>query len=57
MIGNLKGVIYEIDEDHCLVDVHGVGYVADLLGTDACSPARDLASRSNCSSRPMSAKT
>ena len=28
MIGKLKGVIDEIDEDHCLVDVHGVGYVA-----------------------------
>jgi Holliday junction DNA helicase RuvA len=28
MIGKLKGVIDEIDEDHCVVDVHGVGYVA-----------------------------
>ncbi|HEY5820098.1 MAG TPA: Holliday junction branch migration protein RuvA [Mesorhizobium sp.] len=28
MIGKLKGVIDEIDEDHCIVDVHGVGYVA-----------------------------
>ncbi|MBX3566649.1 MAG: Holliday junction branch migration protein RuvA [Rhizobiaceae bacterium] len=28
MIGKLKGVIDEIGEDHCVVDVHGVGYVA-----------------------------
>ncbi len=28
MIGKLKGTVDEIDEDHCTVDVHGVGYVA-----------------------------
>ncbi len=28
MIGKLKGVIDEIGEDFCVVDVHGVGYVA-----------------------------
>ncbi|MBL8580762.1 MAG: Holliday junction branch migration protein RuvA [Rhizobiaceae bacterium] len=28
MIGKLKGVVDEIAEDHCVVDVHGVGYVA-----------------------------
>ncbi|EFG9941066.1 Holliday junction branch migration protein RuvA, partial [Escherichia coli] len=28
MIGKLKGTVDEIDEDHCIVDVHGVGYVA-----------------------------
>jgi len=28
MIGKLKGVIDEIGEDHCVIDVHGVGYVA-----------------------------
>jgi holliday junction DNA helicase RuvA len=28
MIGKLKGTIDEIGEDHVLVDVHGVGYVA-----------------------------
>ncbi|WP_027166722.1 Holliday junction branch migration protein RuvA [Mesorhizobium sp. WSM3224] len=28
MIGKLKGTLDEIDEDSCLVDVHGVGYVA-----------------------------
>jgi Holliday junction DNA helicase RuvA len=28
MIGKLKGVVDEIGEDHCVVDVHGVGYVA-----------------------------
>jgi holliday junction DNA helicase RuvA len=28
MIGKLKGTIDEIEEDHCIVDVHGVGYVA-----------------------------
>lgn len=28
MIGKLKGTLDEIEEDHCLVDVHGVGYVA-----------------------------
>ena len=28
MIGKLKGTVDEIDEDHCVVDVHGVGYVA-----------------------------
>jgi Holliday junction DNA helicase RuvA len=27
MIGKLKGTIDEIAEDHCIVDVHGVGYV------------------------------
>ena len=37
MIGKLKGTVDEIDEDHCIVDVHGVGYVA------FCS-ARTLAS-------------
>ncbi|AZO11090.1 MULTISPECIES: Holliday junction branch migration protein RuvA [unclassified Mesorhizobium] len=37
MIGKLKGTLDEIDEDSCLVDVHGVGYVA------YCS-ARTLAS-------------
>ncbi len=37
MIGKLKGVIDEIAEDHVVVDVHGVGYVA------FCS-ARTLAS-------------
>lgn len=28
MIGKLKGVIDEIAEDHAIIDVHGVGYVA-----------------------------
>ncbi|MCG7508693.1 Holliday junction branch migration protein RuvA [Mesorhizobium retamae] len=28
MIGKLKGTVDEIDEDHCLIDVHGVGYIA-----------------------------
>jgi len=28
MIGKLKGVLEEIGEDHCVVDVGGVGYVA-----------------------------
>lgn len=28
MIGKLKGTIDEIDEDHVILDVHGVGYVA-----------------------------
>lgn len=37
MIGKLKGTLDEIDEDSCVVDVHGVGYVA------FCS-ARTLAS-------------
>src|SRR5690606_26884345 len=37
MIGKLKGTLDEIGEDHCVVDVHGVGYVA------FCS-ARTLAS-------------
>jgi len=37
MIGKLKGTLDEIDEDSCLVDVHGIGYVAH------CS-ARTLAS-------------
>ena len=37
MIGKLKGTLDEIDEDHCVVDVHGVGYVAYC-------PARTLAS-------------
>ena len=37
MIGKLRGTLDEIDEDSCLVDVHGVGYVV------FCS-ARTLAS-------------
>ena len=37
MIGKLKGTVDEIDEDSCVIDVHGVGYVA------FCS-ARTLAS-------------
>jgi len=28
MIGKLKGSVDEIDDDHCTIDVHGVGYVA-----------------------------
>lgn len=28
MIGKLKGTVDGIGEDHCIVDVHGVGYVA-----------------------------
>lgn len=28
MIGKLKGTVDEIADDHCIVDVHGVGYVA-----------------------------
>ncbi|MCO6388165.1 Holliday junction branch migration protein RuvA [Aliihoeflea sp. 40Bstr573] len=28
MIGKLKGTVDEIAEDHCIVDIHGVGYVA-----------------------------
>lgn len=28
MIGKLKGTLDEIGEDHCVVDIHGVGYVA-----------------------------
>ncbi|PWL16879.1 Holliday junction branch migration protein RuvA [Falsochrobactrum shanghaiense] len=28
MIGKLKGVIDEIAEDHVIIDIHGVGYVA-----------------------------
>jgi Holliday junction DNA helicase RuvA len=37
MIGKLKGTVDEIGEDHCVIDVHGVGYVAHC-------PARTLAS-------------
>ncbi|MEO5323918.1 Holliday junction branch migration protein RuvA [Mesorhizobium sp. CC13] len=39
MIGKLKGTVDEIGEDYCVLDVHGVGYVA------YCS-ARTLASLS-----------
>ncbi len=28
MIGKLKGIVEEIDDDHCVIDVGGVGYVA-----------------------------
>ena len=28
MIGKLKGTVDEIGEDHVVIDVHGVGYVA-----------------------------
>lgn len=56
MIGKLKGMVDEIAEDHCVIDVHGVGYVA------YCS-ARTLASLPGqarlrcCSSKPMCART
>ena len=36
MIGKLKGTVDEIGEDHAIIDVHGVGYVAYC-------PARTLA--------------
>lgn len=36
MIGKLKGVVDEIGEDYCIIDVHGVGYVVSC-------PARTLA--------------
>lgn len=36
MIGKLRGTINEIGEDHCIIDVHGVGYVVFC-------PARTLA--------------
>ena len=40
MIGKLKGTLDEIDEDHCTVDVHGVGYVAHCsVKTLAALPA------------------
>ena len=39
MIGKLKGTIDEIAEDHCVIDVHGVGYVAHC-------PTRTLAALS-----------
>lgn len=32
MIGKLKGTVEEIGEDHVVVDVHGVGYVAYCSG-------------------------
>src|SRR5690606_1304535 len=32
MIGKLKGTVDEIGEDHCVIDVHGVGYVAHCSG-------------------------
>lgn len=28
MIGKLRGTVDEIAEDHCIIDVHGVGYLA-----------------------------
>ncbi|MDN2565341.1 Holliday junction branch migration protein RuvA [Aquibium sp. A9E412] len=36
MIGKLKGIVDAVDEDHCIIDVGGVGYVAFC-------PARTLA--------------
>ena len=36
MIGKLKGTVEDVDEDHAVIDVHGVGYVAYC-------PARTLA--------------
>ena len=39
MIGKLKGTVDEIGEDSCIVDVHGVGYVAFCsAGTLAALP-------------------
>jgi hypothetical protein len=53
MIGKLKGVIDEIDEDHCIVDVHGVGYVAycsvrTLAGRSSAGVAIELKHRDLC---------
>jgi Holliday junction DNA helicase RuvA len=51
MIGKLKGTIDEIGEDHCILDVHGVGYVVFC-------PAASMPARRRCSmSTPMSVRT
>ena len=39
MIGKLKGTVDEIGEDHCIIDVHGVGYVA-FCGTRTLATLR-----------------
>ena len=57
MIGKLKGTLDEIGEDHCTVDVHGVGYVALLLGAHAGASARSGRGGDAASSRPMCART
>ena len=32
MIGKLKGVVDELNEDHAIIDVHGVGYLVHCSG-------------------------
>jgi Holliday junction resolvasome RuvABC DNA-binding subunit len=56
MIGKLKGTIEEIGEDHVLIDVHGVCYVA-FCSSRTLSRLGLSARRRCCSSRPMCAKT
>ena len=45
MIGKLKGTLDEIGEDYCIVDVHGVGYVAYCSARTLAALARRLAKR------------
>ena len=56
MIGKLTGILDEIGEDHCVVDVNGVGYVA-YCSARTLAACRAPATRSRCSSRPMCART
>jgi holliday junction DNA helicase RuvA len=45
MIGRLRGAIEQVDEDSCVVDVNGVGYVVHASSRTlrapcaSCSPA------------------
>jgi Holliday junction DNA helicase RuvA len=44
MIGKLTGILDEVGEDHCVIDVHGVGYVAHCSArTLAALPAAGAA--------------
>ncbi len=56
MIGKLKGVIDEIAEDHAVIDVHGVGYVAFVRPVHLVILAGQ-GKRLFCLSKPMCART
>ena len=57
MIGKLKGVIDTIGEDHLVLDVHGVGYLVQLLQPHPAAPPPAPARRRCSPSRRMCART
>ena len=57
MIGKLKGTLDEIAEDHVVLDVHGVGYVAYCSGRTLSKLGSAGEAAVAATSRPMCART